>query len=198
MTCALKPVRAGTLLWFAFISFGMLSTVMLSAWCISYWRGIEIGYGWKNGNWIDFGNYFGFCRVMIGNPRTDRPPRRFEIGSGFGYIVSPASILNTIPGYRPRTYLGFSYVDAFPNIARNPRVQTWWFPDWFVVLLVLPPTVLLGHRLMVERRSKRRLAAGLCHACGYDLRGAVVSESSSRRCPECGVVSSIPSNASAS
>jgi len=55
-------------------------------------------------------------------------------------------------------------------------------PDWFVaiVLLALPAFWVLRRLLSVKRR-----AAGLCVACGYDLRGTP------GRCPECGLVPTV-------
>ncbi len=52
-------------------------------------------------------------------------------------------------------------------------------PSWFAVAVLLAPlAVLTGRRL----RRGRRVAVGLCPACGYDLRATP------GRCPECGAV----------
>jgi hypothetical protein len=63
----------------------------------------------------------------------------------------------------------------------------WWFvgvPWWLAVLLtaVPPATWLLWFRGSHLRR--RRLAHGLCVACGYDLRGTIPAGGAA--CPECG------------
>jgi hypothetical protein len=64
---------------------------------------------------------------------------------------------------------------------RNDVPQTVWliaFPHWALVVVtgILPLVWLMNHR----RAARRRIAAGLCPICGYDLRA------SSGRCPECG------------
>lgn len=49
-------------------------------------------------------------------------------------------------------------------------------PHWFAALVLLVP---FGALRMIGRRRHRRAVAGLCPACGYDLRATP------RRCPEC-------------
>jgi hypothetical protein len=73
-----------------------------------------------------------------------------------------------------------------PHVKRSPPQSTVvnWFvrvPYWFVCLpFMLAPALWLNRwRIFVRRR--RRVAAGLCPQCGYDLRGAI-----HERCPECG------------
>jgi hypothetical protein len=51
-------------------------------------------------------------------------------------------------------------------------------PHWFIALVLIGPSLLA---LRKSRRLRHRLAAGLCPACGYDLRA------SEDRCPECGL-----------
>jgi hypothetical protein len=54
------------------------------------------------------------------------------------------------------------------------------FPHWFFLpLLAAMPLMALRRTL----RGRRRVRAGLCKNCGYDLRA------SPERCPECGSVS---------
>ena len=54
-------------------------------------------------------------------------------------------------------------------------------PYWFLALLSALPLILTGLRYRL-RRAARRIAAGLCPTCAYDLRA------SRGRCPECGAV----------
>jgi hypothetical protein len=51
----------------------------------------------------------------------------------------------------------------------------------FVLLLLLLPTIPWAVQALGERCARRRTRAGLCSACGYNLRGCV-----SDNCPECG------------
>jgi predicted amidophosphoribosyltransferase len=57
---------------------------------------------------------------------------------------------------------------------------------WFVILLFALLPLVAGVRLARRRRRARRLAAGCCIACGYDLRA------SPERCPECGRAADAP------
>src|SRR5688500_13168421 len=53
-------------------------------------------------------------------------------------------------------------------------------PCWLLMIItgILPAT--LVRRAALHVRSRRRVARGLCRACGYDVRA------STGRCPECG------------
>lgn len=82
---------------------------------------------------------------------------------------------------RPGTTLGFRYerwVRHAPALNADMRGLT--VPYWFLVLCFAVPAILSALALFRARRRRRRADAGLCVACGYDLRA------SKGTCPECG------------
>ena len=68
-----------------------------------------------------------------------------------------------------------------PSFAH--RVRGVIVPTWFVALVAALLTFFPLRALHRTRRVRLRAEAGLCLACGYDLRGAEHA-----RCPECGAV----------
>jgi hypothetical protein len=64
-----------------------------------------------------------------------------------------------------------------PDLTQAERDRGITFPHWFAVLLAAMPPA-MWWRLARARRA--RCHAGLCVACGYDLRATP------DRCPECG------------
>ena len=90
-------------------------------------------------------------------------------------------------GARPRTAAGVTQwrvpgLFFFRHVADPRSSVTIGIPHALVLpaFLVLPAVMLRRH--LRERRSHRRLVAGLCPSCGYDLRATP------GRCPECGPV----------
>ena len=62
------------------------------------------------------------------------------------------------------------------------RAGAWVMPLWFPAgLFAIAPTAWVVRRRR-DRQARRRLAANLCPACGYDLRATP------GRCPECGAL----------
>jgi hypothetical protein len=61
-----------------------------------------------------------------------------------------------------------------------PRFWTVGLPFWLIAGLAAVPLLPGFHRRYRQERQRRRLKAGCCMECGYDLRA------STGRCPECG------------
>jgi hypothetical protein len=73
---------------------------------------------------------------------------------------------------------------AWWNTAMPGSYGTYWRLRTYYPLplvLVLLPAIPWAVQARRDRRARRRLAAGLCPKCGYDLRGRA-----SDHCPECG------------
>ena len=66
------------------------------------------------------------------------------------------------------------------------RMTVIYFPLPFLVALFAPLPLVDLIRIRRRRRRVRRLAAGLCVRCGYDLRATP------QKCPECGAVPIAP------
>jgi hypothetical protein len=157
---------------------------------------------WRRRWWADF-------TVAIREERrgwpipshTHRPPAQVDLNvlseeGTRGFVVLPAAapereaIEQALARAGPRVLH-----DAF-NRGYVERVRIWHgtilaVMTWWVVL-TFTGTALVGIAQLasVRRGSRRsgikqtRVARGLCHACGYDLRGLEFHD----RCPECGTL----------
>ncbi len=89
--------------------------------------------------------------------------------------------------HSPSVALGLGS-DVFTDPGYRPYATVYEvrFPSWlFVILLATYPAIVFVRgpvrRLVTSARHRKRLAAGLCQGCGYDLSG-----NESGTCPECG------------
>lgn len=88
----------------------------------------------------------------------------------------PANAARVFPG-RQVSFAGFLFASRrLPNAIQTVVL----FPIFVVAALFAPLPLADVMLIRRRRRRERRLAAGLCVRCGYDLRA------SPDRCPECG------------
>ena len=91
-------------------------------------------------------------------------------------------------------WLGFdAYRTSFRHYLPLPAAAVYGLavPHWLVALLLGTGLIRAAARWRRGRETDRRLAAGECAACGYDLRATP------ERCPECGAVACHPAPAPA-
>lgn len=116
--------------------------------------------------------------------RSQAPQRRSEHWAG---LLWERSAPEDLGQYLPIFFPGHSKPVAGFFFARGPGA-----PRTYMTALLLPLPFVIGlfaplplvDVILIRRRRRRgrRLAAGLCVRCGYDLRA------SPDRCPECGAV----------
>ena len=124
----------------------------------------------RTGSWFDAdGN-------RVENSAERENPQR--TATDWDYLQEPA-----IWGVQPvsvANWLGFSAAagrQSSPFLGEQTHRHAW-VPCWFLLLLTIPLPV-IGWR---SWRGQRRVRAGCCVRCGYDLRATP------ERCPECGTV----------
>lgn len=154
--------------------------------------------GWSWVGWtVEVRSFHGCMRVEYQVSRYDRtldPSLRVRLdqpGAWFRHVnIGPARQEPDLaqPPDSVWAQLGFAYIHTYderPSGAPSGSLTQITFvsltaPHWAVALLCAGP--LLG-ATAGRRRRRRRVAAGHCGRCDYDLRGG----STNGRCPECGM-----------
>jgi hypothetical protein len=159
--------------------------VVVLAMCVgsaAVWVRSEFRYdylSWCNGEgdgfvWIAQKGGLVFARVSTASGK-EYPGWWFSTASENRYWFEIESALADMP----EPILGFN---MSRQLVHRPGYTVWWIvvvPMWFVTAVfgVVPTGCVV--RWM---RFRRRMRAGLCRVCGYDLRATPA------RCPECGAV----------
>ena len=150
-----------------------VSAAACAVWVRSYWASQYLGRSHAAG-WVGGLSMSGILRIERGLYAGDAP--------GWYYETAPPDSLRHEVEARDRTggrllqRLGFAF--ARIDYGNGQRRYAVYLPHWSVALVFgVPPARWLR---AARKRRRRRLNAGRCRRCGYDLRATP------DRCPECG------------
>ncbi len=141
---------------------------------VDRWPGPKCGV-WSGEGWKDVGPFI--SRTFFREHRVNALNVGYGEGTGMVPLVSPGGPV----AYERAEELGYPNTLAWP--PDTVVINLWQVHFPFGVAIVLAATVPVAlwlARWRAARRSAGRRAAGLCEACGYDLRA------SEGACPECG------------
>ena len=140
------------------------------------WRSVSVQNGtagihvfWQRFDFQGTRDTLAYARALSMPPGVSHwtsAPQRFalpgDFSPGFGFGFSPVSY---------DTALGDPYSETYNRVD---------LPYWALIPAFLAAGLAPVRPIIARRRRVRRLAAGCCLSCGYDLRAAL------GRCPECG------------
>jgi hypothetical protein len=200
--------RGGNIMWRTVtIVSGVLGVLVLALWARSYWRvdvvDLRTRYGQEaNRDWVwrhlkTWSSMGGFIVRWERHTWTNATPRKGVERPRFGWTSA-----RTGTDHDPGDWVGPLHTFSIDRVSNTNSVMRdgeftsglaipppggWgtlrydgeWlqFPQWIVAAaLFIAPVVALWR----ARRRRKRVAAGLCGRCGYDVRV------NTGRCPECG------------
>jgi hypothetical protein len=164
---------------FSFAISALLCVLFLAGWARSRWVGDELRYtNYRQATftkqWVvaHGGGDFVICH-WSGHLLTFVAPPRWQ------YVRSTtAPVRYNLPDYVHGLF-GYGVCRHRPRSSLLQRYDALVLPYWLPALVTGMPWLIVAWRHWASRAA-RRIAAGLCPACGYDLRA------SENRCPECG------------
>jgi hypothetical protein len=113
----------------------------------------------------------------------------FSVAATGSIIMMNASATSPLdngcfPHWRSETIARQAVPGNFPDFPDTPaeQIRQVQIPYWPALLLAAACAALSGKRVFKDLRSRRRVKAGLCPACAYDLRATPDC------CPECGLM----------
>jgi hypothetical protein len=155
-----------------------LCAVTILLWITSYFRSDYLIYQ-PRFDWVKREYGIG---VVQGGFIFDAEMPRSHPGLTIGYRnvpVTPWPLQGTLHGFGPvhfaRNVIPYGYFSS-ELVLYSAHIH--W---WFLTLLFTLPSI-IRRALWLRARPDRREKAGLCRACGYDMRATP------DRCPECGYV----------
>ena len=165
---------------FCFALSAPLCILFLAGWVRSHLTGDEVRYihhreGTLTKQWVAAhgGGDFVVCHWSGHLLTFVAPPRWQHLRSTTG------PVRHNLPDYVHGLF-GYGVCHHRPTGSLLKRYDALVLPYWLPALITGMPWLVVGWRRWASRAA-RRIAAGLCPACGYDLRA------SEDRCPECGI-----------
>jgi hypothetical protein len=155
----------------------VLSLLLLLATSVLWVRGQFAAEGWIRGTER---NTFHFVSARNGLYIAWFKGMQSETSSGW-FRSSPSDFSQMFAGgWR---FAGLGHIrTVYAASFSYAEFSAWAIPHW---ILAMASAAIPLWRLVRWRESRRRKRAGLCWACGYDLRATP------GRCPECGGVSTV-------
>jgi hypothetical protein len=156
-----------------------VSAVALLAVAVLWERSFWVGDTWDREEPGGGAVIMGSSRGQVWWARLDVSPIRFDRPSGYRADRAKVAPTNGVPAVW--SFAGFIWTN-YRLPGPGPVVRAFTMPYWFAAALTAPlPAAWVRARRRAARADRRR-KAGLCTACGFDLRATP------DRCPECGTM----------